>query len=281
MKVIGIALFTANGKAMKVAKYVGIILFAGCFFGQAGVAGDVKREADFADDITRMLTMGEAIRLEARGRQFLSLYTDTERADDKGAALILHDIGGHPDQKPLVNALRTVLPAHHWATLALQMPLRERGAAMSEYDGLFPEARDRIQAGIDYLKGRGAESIVVVGYGLGGLMAAYALSEGAADIEALVTISLPVPETGMKTAQTLEFIRKIKKPMLDIYGALDVPEVTKSARERRLAAKANSGYRQVRIEDEGHRYPHDEGLVVKRVYSWLSGISGRTPAGRK
>jgi hypothetical protein len=36
-----------------------------------------------------------------------------------------------------------------------------------------------------------------------------------------------------------------------------------------LAAKENMGYRQVKINDEGHAYLHDEGLLVKRIYSWL------------
>ncbi len=75
-------------------------------------------------------------------------------------------------------------------------------------------------------------------------MGIYALSEQATDIKALVTISLPVPATENKIAQTLELIKKIKMPMLDIYGALDVPDVTESARDRRLAAKENTGYRQ-------------------------------------
>lgn len=109
----------------------------------------------------------------------------------------------------------------------------------------------------------------------GGLMGVYALSEQAADIKALVTISLPVPATENKTAQTLELIKKIKIPMLDIYGALDVPDVTESARDRRLAAKENAGYRQIKIDDEGHAYLHDEGLLVKRIYSWLGQLWGR------
>jgi hypothetical protein len=63
--------------------------------------------------------------------------------------------------------------------------------------------------------------------------------------------------------------------MLDIYGALDVPDVTKTVRERRLAAKDNTGYRQIKISDEGHAYLHDDGLLVKRIYSWLEASAGQ------
>jgi len=237
--------------------------------GDACWASDQKREAEFAGGIDKTLAMGKAVWLESAGKKFLSLYTPTEKVASKGTVIILHDMGGHPDQQQLIYGLRVFLPEHNWTTLALQMPLREAGVEREDYYALFPEAAARIQAGISYAKSNGAENIVVVGYGLGGLMGIYALSEQAADIKALVTISLPVPSTENKAAQTLEFIKKIKIPLLDIYGALDVADVTESARERRLAAKENAGYRQIKINDEGHAYLHDEGLLVKRIYSWL------------
>jgi dienelactone hydrolase len=241
------------------------------------LASDQKREAEFADGINKTLAMGKAVWLESEGKKFLGLYTPTEKATSKDAVIILHDMGGHPNQQQLIYGLRAFLPEHNWTTLALQMPLREASVEREDYYALFPEAAARIQAGISYAKGNGAENIVVVGYGLGGLMGIYALSEQAADIKALVAISLPVPTTANKAAQTLEFINKIKMPMLDIYGALDVADVTGSARERRLAAKENMGYRQIKIDDEGHAYLHDEGLLVKRIYSWLGVAVGAAP----
>ena len=237
--------------------------------GDACWASDQKREAEFADGINKTLTMGKSVWLKSEEKKFLSLYTQTEKVASKGTVIILHDMGGYPNQQQLIYGLRVFLPEHNWATLALQMPLREAGVEREDYYALFPEAVARIQAGISYAKSNGAENIVVVGYGLGGLMGVFALSQQALDINALVTISLPVPTTENKSAKTLEFINKIKIPMLDIYGALDVADVTESARDRRLAAKENAGYRQIKIDDEGHAYLHDEGLLVKRIYSWL------------
>ncbi len=233
-------------------------------------AGDEKREADFAESLNKTLAVGKVVWLEAKGKKFLSLYTEIEKINGNGMVIILHDIDGHPNQRQLIYGLRVSLPEHNWSTLALQMPLREAGVAKDEYYALFPEAAARIQAGISYAKNSGAQNIAVVGYGLGGLMGIYALSEQRAGIMSLVTISLPVPKTENKAGQTLDFIKKIDVPMLDIYGALDVSDVTGSARDRRLAAKENTAYRQIKINDEGHAYLHDEGLVVKRVYSWLT-----------
>jgi hypothetical protein len=241
-------------------------------------ASDEKREADFADGINKTLAMGKAVWLESEGNKFLGLYTETEKVTGKGAVIILHDMDGHPNQQQLIYGLRVFLPEHNWTTLSLQMPLREAGVAMEEYYALFPAAAARIRAGISYAKSSGAESIVVVGYGLGGLMGVYALSEQVEDIKALVTISLPVPTTENKVAQTLEFIKKIKIPMLDIYGAIDVADVTQSARDRRLAAKENAGYRQIKVNDEGHAFLHDEGMLVKRIYSWLGVTVGAASA---
>jgi pimeloyl-ACP methyl ester carboxylesterase len=232
-------------------------------------ASDEKREAEYAESIGKTLSMGKAVWLESEGKKFLGLYTETENNAGLDVIIILHDIGGHPDQQQLISPLRVFLPEHNWATLSLQMPLREAGAEKEEYYALFPEAAQRIRAGIDYARNNGAEHIVLIGYGLGGLMAAYALAEQSSGINALVAVSLPVPETGDKTVQTLDFLSKIKIPFLDIYGALDLPEVTKKARERRLAAKDNMYYRQLTIPDEGHAYLHDEGLLVKRIYTWL------------
>jgi alpha/beta superfamily hydrolase len=260
---------------MKLSFFVFVLCMAH-FLAEACWASDEKREAEFAESINKTLTMGKAVRLESAGKKFLGLYTETEKNAGKNTVIILHDTGGHPNQQQLIYGLRVFLPEHSWATLSLQMPLRETGVEKEEYYGLIPEAAARIQSGINYARSNGAENIVLVGYGLGGLMAMYTLSEQAPDIKALVTISLPVPASDNKMAQTLEFIKKVKIPMLDIYGALDVPDVTESARDRRLAAKENDSYRQIKINDEGHAYLHDEGLLVKRIYSWLGVIMSET-----
>ncbi|MGZ4968612.1 MAG: DUF3530 family protein [Methylobacter sp.] len=260
---------------MSLRKFFQSVVFALCvmhLLDSVCLAGDERREADFAERINNTLTTGKAVWLESEGKKFLGLYTEIEKIFGHGVAIILHDMDGHPDQRQLIQDLRVLLPEHHWATLSLQMPLREPGVEKEEYYGLFPEAAARISAGIDYVKGNGAKDVVVVGYGLGGLMGLYALSEQAMNVKALVAISLPVSASENKTAQTLEFIKKVKIPILDIYGALDMPDVTESARERRLAAKDNTAYRQIKINDEGHAYLHDEGLLVKRIYSWLSAV---------
>lgn len=263
-----------------------ILVFVFCclsLFALTSLASDAKREADFADEIAKTKYPGKMLWLEAERQKFLGLYTETERKSNKGTVIVLHDQGGHPNQRQLIKSLRTFLPEHNWSTLSLQMPLREIDANETDYYALFPEALARIQAGIKYLQDNKTETIILAGYGLGAMMAVYSQSEKAADIKAMVLISLAVPDTQHKSAQTLEFIKKITIPMLDVYADRDLAAVVESARDRRLAAKENVAYRQVKIGEEDHLYQHDEGLVVKRLYSWIERVAasredtGKTP----
>ena len=256
---------------MKKKSWIGLLVWS--FFSFPTWASDLNRERAYADEITQTLSLGQVVWLEADGTEFLGLYAETEKLKNYGTAIILHDVGGHPDQKKIVHTLRTLLPDHNWATLSLQMPIRESGAVQEAYYTLFPEALLRIQAGLEFLSANGTENIVLIGYGLGSLMAVYFQSQKASSsISAIVTISLPVPDKSQQTLPALEYIKKIDVPQLDLYASQDLPEVRNSARKRRMAAKENAAYRQLKIDAEGHRFEHDEGLIVKRVYSWLNRI---------
>lgn len=229
-------------------------------------------EFEYVEEIISSLKTGEIVWLRAEDRKFLALYIETEKKTNLGTAIILHAKGGHPAQKKLINPLRTFLPRHNWATLSMQMPVLEAGAEKKDYYALFENAQARIQAGIDHLKKGGVQNIVLIGYGLGGMMALYFLqeNENAAEIKALVTISLGVPDTVNKNAQTIDFISEIKQPFLDVFAANDLAVVTKTARKRRIAGKSNSDFRQLKIEGAGHSFQYNQDLLVKRIYSWMN-----------
>ncbi len=238
-----------------------LMLISGVWVVSCG-ATDIAREADFADRIIKTLSIGEAVWLEVDGRKFLSLYTETEYPDIKEAAIILHDKDAHPDRKPLIHGLRTELPKHRWSTLALQMPIREAGAESEDYFAMFTDATSRIRAAVRFLESKDYENIVIVGHGLGALMALQAQSDLQGDVKALAMIGVSVPAARHKAAQTTAFIKQTQMPLLDLFSSRDIPEVTDSAAKRRLAAKDNKDYRQVSIDD-------DDTMIVKRLYSWL------------
>lgn len=235
-------------------------------------ASNELREIQYAEAIEATVTVGEIVWLEANSKKFLALYRETEEQENLGTAIILHPMDGHPAQKKIINPLRTYLPEHKWATLSLQMPVLGIGAKVDEYYILFDDAKSRIQAAIDYLVAAKIKNIVLIGYGLGGTMAVYYINENASDtkVKAIAAISLIVPKSDHKNVQIIEFLNNIQQPFLDIFAEFDAPEVTDSARQRRVAAKENDAFRQFEVKGEGHLFQHDEGLLVKRVYSWVN-----------
>ncbi len=236
----------------------------------SGLASDANREQNYAADIQQQLGLGQALWLKTAKQAFLGIFTEAEKSDNSKVVIILHEMGDYPDAKPLMHRLRSTLPLHNWASLALQMPIREVGAKPDDYYPLFDEARERIDAAVEHLLKNGAKHIAIVGYGMGALMAAYRLSDKPNDIMALVAISLPVAESTAPQAQSIEFIKKVQLPFLDVYAEFDLPTVSDSARIRRMAGKDNPVYRQIRMDGEDHGYQQDYDLLVKRVYSWLT-----------
>ncbi len=236
------------------------------------VASDDKREAEFALDVQKDLSSGRVVWLHAQDKAFLSLYTEVASNSPEGVVILLHDMGGHPNQAKIIERLRTFFPEHHWSTLSIQMPLREEGAKIEDYYGLFPESKERLFAAIDFAKAQKAEKVVIIGYGLGALMATAALQEKSTHVNGLVTISLSSSDLGESYAQTLPFIASLTLPMLDIYGELDSPDVVSGAKERHTIGKLKSQYRQIKLDNEGHLYLNDNGLLVKRIYSWVNRV---------
>lgn len=233
-------------------------------------ASDRQRELDYAAYLQSSVSIGHVVWLTSSEQRFLALFTEAEKNDNTNAVIVLHDQGEHPDRQPLIQGLRTVLPRHNWTTLAIQLPLREAGARADDYYGLFDEARGRIQAGIEFLRNNGAQNIALVGVGMGAEMAVYTLSLDPEALLALATISLPLPDSAMPQAKIGDFIKNIALPFLDVYAEFDLPDVTDTARQRRMLAKDNPVYRQVEINGENHAYRNDPDRVIKRVYSWLA-----------
>lgn len=233
-----------------------------------------SREMDYADKISSSIPANEIVWLKAKNSKFLSLFSETEQVENFGTVIILHSRDGYPDQKKIISSIRTFLPEHNWATLSLQMPILELTAKQEDYFSLFDDANVRIQAGVDYLLAADVKNIVLIGHGLGGMMAVNYLQGKAEsqDIKALITISLAVPDTEKKQGQVLDFIKVIEQPFLDIFAEYDLPDVSATARKRKLAGKANLAYRQFKVEGENYLFQHDEGLLVKRIYSWINRI---------
>src|SRR3954463_8590769 len=116
-------------------------------------APDYAREKRWADEITPGLVVGDAIYLAQKqdGHKFLAIYTAAPQA--RAAVIVVHGMGVHPDWA-LIGALRSGLADVGYSTLSVQMPVRGATGLGEEYPGLFPNAAERLQAAMGFLKSK-------------------------------------------------------------------------------------------------------------------------------
>lgn len=252
--------------------WIATLALAGLALGAAAArASDAAKERRWADQIVDGLVVGDAEWLKAGGREFLAIYAEQTGREAKGAVILLHGIGVHPDWPDVIHPLRVELPEHGWSTLSLQMPVLPNDAGIKDYPPLFDEVPARIDAGVAFLRARGIRNIVLVGHSLGALMGAYYLSRGGAPaIRAFVAIGIGGYGKDPRT-DTPALLEKIRIPVLDLFGGRDLEHVRRTAKARTAAARRadNRGYRQVVVEGADHFFRGLEDDLVKRVWGWL------------
>lgn len=237
---------------------------------------DRAKEKRWEEQIVPGLIVGEAVKLKADGVEFLGLYTESNTEKDRGAVIILHGIGVHPAWPDVIDPLRMELPDHGWHTLSLQMPILENEAKAKDYHPLFPEVPLRLQAGVDYLKSKGINTIVICGHSMGSAMAAFYLaSHRDPALKAYVSVSGgSVP--GDSYIDTLENLKNIKGVrILELYGSEDTKEVFEDIARRGPVGKQLHGdqYEIKKIDGANHFYQGKQDTLVKVVSDWINNIS--------
>lgn len=239
----------------------------------AVLASDKAKEKRWADQIVDAIMVGEAVWLEAGKDKFLGLYTEQTSEIARGAAIVLHGTGVHPNWPDVIYPLRTQLPDHGWHTLSLQMPILHNEAKYAEYIPLYEEVAPRINAAVAYLKSKGINNIVIIGHSLGPSMAAYALANNTTDpsIRAFVAIGVAGDLIRDEKKNFFTSLTKIKMPILDIYGGEDLDNVRDNAKKRSSIAKksGNKNYTQIEVPAANHFFNNQGDTLVKRVRGWL------------
>lgn len=234
-------------------------------------ASDLLREQKLAHEIKQGLVMGTVVALKAGDLEFLAIHGESESKKIKGGVILLHGMGGNPAWSVVVQPLRMGLTGYGWETLSLQMPLAPRGAAPWAYGPLIPEAAPRIAAAIEFLKQRNIEEIVIIGHSMGARMGLETIAAGVPNgVIALVAVGIPT-KSGETGSGTLGALKKVKLPILDIYGSRDLPSVLGNTKARSIAARqaGNSSYRQVEIIGADHYFRGLEDDLLARVSSWI------------
>jgi len=241
--------------------------------GAAGpaAAGDAAKERRWAEQIVDALIDGEAVWLEAGGRRFLAVYTPPA-GERRGGVVLLHGMGAHPDWPEVIHPLRAGLPERGWATLSIQLPVLANEARPEDYAPLLDAAAPRIAAAVAWLRGKGHEPVALAGHSLGAVMGLRALAAGKAGrVAAFVAVG--IPDRGWKVPEGL---RRVKVPVLDLHGSLDLSEVLDGARARlaAMAAAGAEGSRQVRVEGADHFFQGFEDELLAQVDGWLRRVLG-------
>lgn len=242
-------------------------------FAADGPASDLERERRLAEQTMDAIFDGEPLMLNAAGHEFLGIYTRAETEPERGAAIILHGRGTHPDWEQVAGPLRKLLPVHGWSTLSLQMPVLDKDASYYDYMGIMPEAPPRIEAALDYLRELGTERIILIAHSCGVHMSmAWIRQHGDAGIDAYVGIGMGATDYRQPMRQPFPFER-LQVPLLNIYGEADYPAVQRQAAQLEpLLAQINSRSAQRRIAGADHYFSGHEAELDAVISDWLDSL---------
>lgn len=233
----------------------------------AFAAPDYAREQRWADEITPAIVVGDPLYLtQKNGHKFLGIYTGAAHA--KMGVVVVHGLGVNPDWG-MIGTLRQRLPDFGYATLSIQMPVLAADATPQAYAGTFPEAVERLELAVAYLKAKGYKRIALVSHSMGSRMAYAYIKRNPADIDAWAALGMPAAPDGHDTA--LLYIG-IEAPVLDLYGSKDLPQVLAGAALRRASLEGNPASKQVVIAGSDHFYAGHENDMIKAVVDFLDGL---------
>ena len=234
-------------------------LFAFLLVGFAIVAQaqDYAREQRWVDDILATPLFGDAVWLaQGNGHKFLALHMAADKP--RGAVIVAHGRGWSPDYE-LYGKLRTRLADAGYTTLSIQLPVLDGTAKLVDYIQTYPDARERFQLAVDFLKARGYKNIAIVSHSLGATMAnQYLIKTDDDGVKAWVFIGI---------INGLEEMFRIKMPVLDVYGSNDWQVTRWGADERRLQIMKIRNSEQVVVPEATHFFERKEdaltGIIVK------------------
>lgn len=222
----------------------------------AVAAADYAREQRWADEVTPGIVVGEAVYLKQKNRhQFLAIYS--ENAQATMGLVIVHGMGIHPDWG-MINTLRQDLVDEGFTTLSIQMPVLAADADFRQYPSVFDEAAERLQLSVAYLKNKGYQRVAIVSHSNGSRMSRVYMAQNPKEVNAWAALSLTQGDT----------YAGINAPILDLYGAKDLPHVIKAV-EKRKASFKNSASKQIEINDCNHFFNNHENEMVKNVSTFL------------
>ena len=243
-----------------------------CSFLSPVNASDLLREKRMADEIVDAIIDGDPVYLKADGHEFLNIYTEAD--EPKGAVIIFHGRGFHPDWQDAINPLRVGLSESGWNTLSVQMPVLEKGSKYNDYVPLFPEASPRIDAALKFVNEHSKGKVVIVAHSCSVHMVMAWIDllpvNLSQKIDAFVGIGMGSTDYRQPLRQPVPY-EKLTVPVLDVYGENDHSGVIRMAPERLrlLKISGNKNIDQRVIADANHYYVNRGEELTNVIDSWL------------
>lgn len=252
-------------------RFIITILIGGLFTVQFVLASDLVREKRLAEQNEELIFDGEVVYLESTGHEFMNVYMETEAKEVKGAVIILHGRGFHPDWEKVVRPLRIGLTDKGWTTFSMQMPVLEKQAKYYDYVPILSEAFPRIEAGIDFLKKEGYEKIVLIAHSCSSHMVmAWVDAKGFRDIDAFIGIGMGAIDYQQPMAKPFP-LDQLSVPVLDLYGDQEYPAVIRGAKQRLEFIKraGNKKSSQMTVPGADHYFTEKDDELLKIVSEWM------------
>jgi len=223
---------------------------------------DYAREKRWADQIVPTLVSGEAVWLEApRTEKFLGIYTEAKNA--KGAIILAHGLGVHPDYG-VIGELRARLADAGYTTLSVQMPILAAEAPTTRYPVLFWEADARFAGALTYLRRKHYDRIWLVSHSMGSRMANHYISaHPQVPLSGWISLSISNGDLGP--------FKRIKFPVFDVYAEKDLEPVIKGAARRAATLKGVKGSSQTMVFGTDHYFASKEKDLVTLIRLLLEG----------
>jgi pimeloyl-ACP methyl ester carboxylesterase len=162
----------------------------------------------------------------------------------------------------MIGTLRQQLADQGYTTLSIQMPILAVNAKGEDYPPTFPEAAERLQLAVDYLHKKGLNKVAIVSHSMGSRMSHFYMAKNPPGVSAWAALGLASADT----------YKGIQVPILDLYGAKDLPLVLSGAKKRLASLKRNPASKQVVIADTDHFFANHEEEMVKAVKAFLDSV---------
>ena len=236
------------------------------------LASDQEREKRIAENIKDSIVVGDVLSLQANGAEFIGLINNEGGEKIHGSVIILHGMGANPNAPQIIAPLRSQLTDLGWITIAIQLPIAAADASIDDYLALIKESAPRVQATLDYIRTNFPNRpCAIIAHSLGAVMAtSFLAAQETSNCAASVMIGLPTLASDLPEANSIELLKKINIPILDIFGSQDLASVKKMAPSRKMTLmKNNPMSRQVEISGADHTFTGLDETLIRSIHSWL------------